>query len=163
MGRTQRNPRPSVSRILSIPSAEAEREEAAIYLDPASPRDSSDLPECRDRRFHAAACAARGSCSLRGQHSSRRTAFLRGLAPGGVCQASLLPGCRCALTAPFHPYLSRTAEAGGTGGVFSVALSVALRRPDVIRHPALRSSDFPPLPRQRRPPDEHGSAVCIHS
>ena len=33
------------------------------------------------------------------------------------------------------------------GGLFSVVLSVALRRPAVSRHPALRSSDFP------RPPD----------
>jgi hypothetical protein len=28
---------------------------------------------------------------------------LFGLAPGGVCRAGLLPGSRCALTAPFHP------------------------------------------------------------
>src|SRR5690606_76643 len=28
---------------------------------------------------------------------------LFGLAPGGVCHAGLLPGSRCALTAPFHP------------------------------------------------------------
>jgi hypothetical protein len=39
-------------------------------------------------------------------HAAPETTFLRGLAPGGVCQASLLPDCRCALTAPFHPYLS---------------------------------------------------------
>ena len=30
------------------------------------------------------------------------------------------------------------------GGIFSVALAVGLRRPDVIWHPALRSPDFPP-------------------
>ena len=30
---------------------------------------------------------------------------LFGLAPGGVCRAGLLPGSRCALTAPFHPCL----------------------------------------------------------
>src|SRR3546814_12169063 len=28
---------------------------------------------------------------------------LFGLSPGGVCRAGLLPGSRCALTAPFHP------------------------------------------------------------
>ncbi len=38
---------------------------------------------------------------------------------------------RCALTAPFHPYLEYR------GGLFSVALSLSLRSPDVIRHPAL--------------------------
>ena len=32
-------------------------------------------------------------------------ALLFGLAPGGVCRASLSPGCWWALTPPFHPYL----------------------------------------------------------
>ena len=32
---------------------------------------------------------------------------LFGLAPGGVCRAPPLPVGRCALTAPFHPYLPR--------------------------------------------------------
>ncbi|GBE29978.1 hypothetical protein BMS3Bbin04_01003 [bacterium BMS3Bbin04] len=31
------------------------------------------------------------------------------------------------------------------GGLLSVALSIASRRPAVSRHPVLRSSDFPPL------------------
>jgi len=31
------------------------------------------------------------------------------------------------------------------GGLLSVALSVASQRPGVTRHPALRSSDFPPV------------------
>src|SRR5690606_14143284 len=35
----------------------------------------------------------------------RGIASLFGLAPGGVCRAGLLPGSRCALTAPFHPCL----------------------------------------------------------
>jgi hypothetical protein len=29
------------------------------------------------------------------------------------------------------------------GGIFSVALSIASRRPGITRHPALRCSDFP--------------------
>src|SRR5215217_5682525 len=58
----------------------------------------------------------------------------------------LSPDARCALTAPFHPCLSP----GAIGGLFSVALSVASRRPAVSRHPALWSSDFP-----RRPRKEH--------
>jgi len=33
---------------------------------------------------------------------------------------------------------------GTIGGLLSAALSVASRRPGVTRHPALRSSDFPP-------------------
>jgi len=48
----------------------------------------------------------------------------------------LLPAARCALTAPFHPYLKE-------GGIFSVALAVDLRPPGVTWHPALRSPDFP--------------------
>ena len=52
----------------------------------------------------------------------------------------LLPGTRCALTAPFHPYPAKP------GGVFSVALSVGSRPPGVTWHPVLRSPDFPPWP-----------------
>ena len=37
-------------------------------------------------------------------------------------------------------------ETGAIGGLFSVALSVASRRPAVSRHPALWSSDFPRHP-----------------
>ncbi len=36
-------------------------------------------------------------------------ALLFGLAPRGVYRASLSPDCWCALTAPFHPYRSRSA------------------------------------------------------
>jgi|GEM_PF-5728019 hypothetical protein len=52
----------------------------------------------------------------------------------------LLPAARCALTAPFHPYRA----ASGVGGLLSVALSLGSPPPDVIRHPALWSPDFPP-------------------
>ena len=49
---------------------------------------------------------------------------------------------RCALTAPFHPYLSLAARAVCFLWHFpSNRLKPAL--PDVIRHTALRSSDFP--------------------
>ncbi len=58
----------------------------------------------------------------------------------GFTSAALLPGRRCALTAPFHPY--RYYES--TGGIVSVALSVGSRRPAVNRHPVRWSSDFPP-------------------
>ena len=64
---------------------------------------------------------------------------LFGLAPDGVYLASLLPDCWCALTAPFHPYLLTQAVH------ISVALSLRSPSPDVIRHPALWSSDFPHL------------------
>jgi len=41
------------------------------------------------------------------------------LLPVGFAVPSLLPGPRCALTAPFHPYRRR-----GEGGLLSVALSL---------------------------------------
>ena len=62
------------------------------------------------------------------------------------CSEWGLPCRRCyqrtrwSLTPPFHPCLCLSA----IGGVFSVALSVALPRPAVSRHSALWSPDFPP-------------------
>jgi len=54
-----------------------------------------------------------------------------------------LPLMRCALTTPFHPYQYDNQQILPNGGIFSVALSVGSRRPDVIWHPALWSPDFP--------------------
>jgi hypothetical protein len=50
------------------------------------------------------------------------------LLPAGFTMPRLLPAARCALTAPFHPYLERV-----RGGLLSVALSLGLPPPDVIR------------------------------
>jgi hypothetical protein len=61
----------------------------------------------------------------------------------GFTMPLMLPPARCALTAPFHPYLPRVRRGGG---IFSVALSVDSRPPGVTWHPALWSPDFPPLP-----------------
>jgi hypothetical protein len=66
----------------------------------------------------------------------------------GFTVPRLSPDARCALTAPFHPCLSPRA----IGGLLSVALSVASRRPAVSRHPALRSSDFPRCRERHRDP-----------
>jgi len=54
----------------------------------------------------------------------------------------MLPPARCALTAPFHPYLYDLTAT--IGGIFSAALSVGLRRPGITWHPAHWSPDFPP-------------------
>ena len=48
-----------------------------------------------------------------------------------------LPQCRWALTPPFHPYLSSDKR------FISVALSLESPPPGFLRHPVLRSSDFP--------------------
>ena len=60
----------------------------------------------------------------------------------------VLPRVRCALTAPFHPYLCHIAAA--IGGLLSAALSVDSRRPGVTWHRALWSPDFPRRPERRR-------------
>ena len=101
---------PAVSRVLSW---------TVIPLGAASPRRSSSLP---------------------GPDAGNVKRSLFGLAPGGVCRAGLLPGSRCALTAPFHPcHALRKA----VRRFLSVALSVGSRRPGVTWHRALWSPDFP--------------------
>ncbi|ODN65929.1 hypothetical protein A9E74_02353 [Methylophaga muralis] len=56
----------------------------------------------------------------------------------GFTMPLLLPEARCALTAPFHPYLKIH-----SGGLLSVALAVDLRPPGVTWHLTLWSPDFP--------------------
>ncbi len=57
------------------------------------------------------------------------------LLPVGFTLPLPLPGARCALAAPFHPCPLRPARgAGGTGGLFSVALSLGSPPPAVGRH-----------------------------
>ncbi len=72
------------------------------------------------------------------------------LLPVGFTMPAPLPDPRCALTAPFHPYLPsqlallrhgrpeglprQSPEGAEAGGSFSVALSLGLPPPDVIRH-----------------------------
>ena len=57
----------------------------------------------------------------------------------------LLPAIRCALTAPFQPYLFLLINKSAIGGLLSAALVVGSRRPGVTWHPAHWSPDFPPL------------------
>ena len=61
----------------------------------------------------------------------------------GFTMPLLLPVTRCALTAPFHPYLVFEAMLQRRGGLFSAALSVGSRLPEVIWYLALWSPDFP--------------------
>src|SRR5256714_15402064 len=77
----------------------------------------------------------------------------------GVTVPRLSPGARWALTPPFHPY------PWIKGGLFSVARSVALRRPGVTWQSALWSSDFPQrattpgAPRPSRPTATRRKAI----
>jgi len=69
---------------------------------------------------------------------------LPGLAPGGVCLASLSPGCRPALTRPLHPYCRRWSNRPQR--YLSVALSLGSPPLGITQHPALWSPDFPRAP-----------------
>ena len=92
--------------------------------------------------------------------SSRIPPYLVLLRVGFTLPAAL-PSQRCALTAPFHPYPLRGADLwtspavslhslpeGGAAAVCFLwhwpSTGFDTRVPDVIRHTALRSSDFPP-------------------
>src|SRR5271166_1194640 len=57
------------------------------------------------------------------------------LLPAGLAVPPTLPPARCALAAPFHPYLQAKRPCGplAGGGLLSVALSLGSPPPDVIR------------------------------
>jgi hypothetical protein len=106
-----------------------------IPLGRASLCGSSDLP---------------GSCDAPSRHvsgpKSRFPPYLVLLRVGFALPVPLLER-RCALTAPFHPYPSVAAQAVYFLWYFpSTGLEPSL--PDVIRHTALWSSDFPPALRR---------------
>ena len=70
----------------------------------------------------------------------RATRPLRGLAPGGVCRAPLVTEGAVRSYRTFSPL-----PPNHGGGLFSVALSFRSPRLAVSQHPALWSSDFPPV------------------
>ena len=85
---------------------------------------------------------------------SRDESHWRGprLIPAWPCTGWGLPCRLCLQTRGGLLHLRFTltcAPHGAIGGLFSVALSVALRRPAVSRHPALWSSDFPRLSQEQ--------------
>ncbi len=106
----------SISRVLS---------RTVIHLGRLSPSASSNLPGNRAGRTY-------GSNPLPPYLVLLRVGFALPLS---------LPIARCALTAPFHPYLETRRW---LGGIFSVALSVGSRLPGVTWHPTQWSPDFPP-------------------
>ena len=142
-----------ISRILSTLIAQSL---TIIPLGPGSLRDSSSLPEGRD----AALLRAR-----RVRAGPALPSYLA-LLHAGFSMPRMLPSGRWALTPPFHPYQMRSVRnwpsrgvtkrrsprSKLTGGIFSVALSVAVGRsalarfaarpPDVIRRVALSSRAF---------------------
>ncbi len=92
-----------------------------IHLGLTSPSASSNLPE---------------------PDAGRAIRFLFGLAPGGVYPA--VPVASHAVRS--YRTISPLPALACLGGIFSAALSIGSRRPDVIWHPALWSPDFPLSP-----------------
>ena len=116
-----REPESSVSRVL-VPTSLTGGGATTICLGPRLRGGSSNLPGDRTRR----------AASLP----------LFGLAPDGVCRALPVAGEAVGSYPTVSPL---PVPSRAIGGLLSAALSVALRRPAVSRHPALWSSDFPRL------------------
>jgi hypothetical protein len=95
-----------------------------------------------------------------------------GLLPGGLATVRAPCGTRTVSPSPDPtPFSLRDlaasrprSRAAAIGRLFSVALSIASRRPVVNRHPALRSPDFPLCKRiaQRLPGQLHGVFYALH-
>src|ERR1700736_4536324 len=119
---------------------------AVIPLGRALLRGSSDLPGgCGAPSRHAAPGSPKADQEI--------PPYLVLLRVGFALPAALLRR-RCALTAPFHPYLSLAARAVCFLWHFpsnDPARKSAGALPDVIRHTALRSSDFPLFCNSDRP------------
>ena len=102
----------------------------AIPLRRQLPDAFSNLPGRRDPDINP------GDCSPLAQRVAPCRPYSV-LLPVGFALPPALPPTRCALTAPFHPYRSGVpprARGRRGGGLFSVALSLGSRPPDVIRH-----------------------------
>ena len=74
------------------------------------------------------------------------------LLPVGFTMPPPLPGARCALTAPFHPYRQAEAQAGG---LLSVALSLGSPPPGVTRHPVSMEPGLSSPNRSWQRPSDH--------
>ena len=82
------------------------------------------------------------SCPL--ESADAIPAYLVLLRVGFTMRQSLLT-VRCALTAPFHPYLRLLAQPLAVCSLLHwPSMCLEAHIPDVIRHTALRSPDFPP-------------------
>ena len=118
----------------------------------------SSVPAKPGRTISLGSASLRTSCSLPGTQMGRAAPRpCLALLQVGFSVRPPLPKARCALTAPFHPCLCSLTEA--IGGLLSVALSIGFRRPGVTRHPALWSSDFPPMDTVTRPTSDPHSRV----
>src|SRR5581483_9574605 len=98
----------------------------AIPLGRRLPGASSNQPGRQDLDTDPEAASACAQAAPRRPYSV--------LLPVGFAVPPTLPPARCALTAPFHPCCAPSQSRMGSSGLFSVALSLGSRPPDVIRH-----------------------------
>ena len=132
---------------------QATRKPNSVLGDHSSRRIIADALQQPTRRFRPGTAKAAPSprLSVPGRYASdglrrsrRVPAYLVLLRVGFTKPPTLLPA-RCALTAPFHPYLQQLAPLQAVCFLLhwpSSRLNATV--PDVIRHTALWSSDFPP-------------------
>jgi len=101
------------------------------------------------------------------------------LLPVGFTMPAPLPQPRCALTAPFHPYLPtqlallrhgrpeglprQSPEGAKAGGSFSVALSLGSPPPDVIRHRMSREPGLSSPAAFRRLPERPSGRLTAYA
>ena len=133
---------------------------------------SSDLPgSCDAPSQHVPAGSANSRGGARIERTGAVLPYLVLLRVGFSLPPPLL-AARCALTAPFHPYPAQLADAGDDastnklgGAVYFLwhfpSTALERRRPDVIRHIALWSSDFPPPARATWPARRSGT-TSVH-
>jgi hypothetical protein len=132
-------------------SVQAARKPNSVLGDHSSRPAVADGLQQPTRRFRCGThpLGASGRCAPAARmEAAGLPAYLVLLRVGFTLRPALLPA-RCALTAPFHPYLA--SFQGREAVCFLLHWPyprLDARAPDVIRHTALRSSDFPP-------PDEH--------
>jgi hypothetical protein len=125
----------------AIERADCIRKTARVARKPNSV-PGSGCPSAGRRSFICGCRLPDTSCDLPGSSGGLPSnAPLFGLAPGGVCRASPVTRGTGALL-PHRFTLTR--HQWVPGGLLSVALSFASPRLQVMEHPALWCSDFPP-------------------
>ena len=125
---------------------------SAVHLDASNQKCESDKKKKKEPADkpgsvvgnHSSGTAVTGSLKrpTRKRRGQRHCLPIWSCSRWGLPSRSVLPPARCALTAPFHPYLAGLATR--PGGILSVALSVGSRPPGITWHLALWSPDFPP-------------------
>ncbi len=126
-------------------------------------KPSSVIAEAMGNHFSGIRITANLVQPTRDSGGASSSSSLLGLAPDGVYQATDVTA------SPVRSYrtLSPLPVSGGSkairtiGGLLSVALSIGSRRPGVTRHPALRSSDFPPAAHVRQRFPLARDPICI--